>query len=103
MERNYFRRYRRRVAACAVMFLALGAPLQADSGPRHGIAMYGEPALPPDFVSLPYADPQAPQGGRLVEGATGGFDSLNPFILKGTAPWQLRFFGLRIPDGAKLG
>jgi len=91
MERNYFRRYRRRVAACAVMFLALGAPLQADSGPRHGIAMYGEPALPPDFVSLPYADPQAPQGGRLVEGATGGFDSLNPFILKGTAPWQLRF------------
>jgi peptide/nickel transport system substrate-binding protein len=53
--------------------------------------MYGEPALPPDFVSLPYANPDAPQGGRLVEGATGGFDSLNPFILKGTAPWQLRF------------
>lgn len=53
--------------------------------------MYGEPALPPDFVSLPYAKPDAPFGGRLVEGATGGFDSLNPFILKGTAPWQLRF------------
>ncbi|MDP5335886.1 MAG: extracellular solute-binding protein [Paracoccaceae bacterium] len=53
--------------------------------------MYGDPALPPDFVSLPYANPQAPQGGRMVEGATGGFDSLNPFILKGTAPWQLRF------------
>lgn len=53
--------------------------------------MYGAPALPPDFVSLPYANPQAPQGGRLVEGSTGGFDSLNPFILKGTAPWQLRF------------
>lgn len=53
--------------------------------------MYGAPALPPDFVSLPYANPQAPQGGRMVEGATGGFDSLNPFILKGTAPWQLRF------------
>ena len=53
--------------------------------------MYGEPVLPPDFVSLPYANPDAPSGGRLVEGATGGFDSLNPFILKGTAPWQLRF------------
>lgn len=24
-------------------------------------------------------------------GNTGGFDSLNPFVLKGTAPWQLRF------------
>lgn len=53
--------------------------------------MYGEPALPPDFVSLPYANPDAPKGGRIVMGNTGGFNSLNPFVLKGTAPWQLRF------------
>ncbi|WP_425046331.1 extracellular solute-binding protein [Primorskyibacter sp. S87] len=59
----------------------------------HGIAMYGEPALPPDFVSLPYANPDAPKGGRVVFGNTGGFDSLNPFVLKGTAPWQFRFWG----------
>jgi peptide/nickel transport system substrate-binding protein len=91
MERDYFRRYRRTATACALVFLALGAPVGAESTARHGIAMYGEPVLPPDFVSLPYANPDAPQGGRLVEGATGGFDSLNPFILKGTAPWQLRF------------
>ena len=25
--------------------------------------MYGEPALPPDFVSLPQANPDAPKGG----------------------------------------
>nr|WP_322868041.1 extracellular solute-binding protein [Aquicoccus sp. G2-2]MEA1113142.1 extracellular solute-binding protein [Aquicoccus sp. G2-2] len=55
--------------------------------------MYGSPALPPDFVSLPYANPDAPKGGRIVTGNTGGFDSLNPFILKGTPPWQLRFLG----------
>ena len=55
--------------------------------------MYGAPGLPPDFVSLPYANPEAPSGGRIVTGNTGGFDSLNPFILKGTAPWQLRFLG----------
>lgn len=55
--------------------------------------MYGEPALPPDFVSLPYANPDAPKGGRVVFGNTGGFDSLNPFQLKGTVPWQLRFWG----------
>jgi len=55
--------------------------------------MYGEPALPPDFVSLPYANPDAPKGGRVVFGNTGGFDSLNPFVQKGTAPWQLRFWG----------
>jgi peptide/nickel transport system substrate-binding protein len=55
--------------------------------------MYGTPALPPDFVSLPYANPDAPKGGRIVFGNTGGYDSLNPFIQKGTAPWQLRFWG----------
>ena len=55
--------------------------------------MYGQPALPPDFVSLPYANPDAPKGGRVVFGNTGGFDTLNPFVQKGTAPWQLRFWG----------
>lgn len=54
--------------------------------------MYGDPALPPDFVSLPYANPDAPKGGKVVFGNTGGFDSLNPFTLKGTSPWQLRFW-----------
>ncbi|MEM6309774.1 MAG: extracellular solute-binding protein [Pseudomonadota bacterium] len=53
--------------------------------------MYGEPALPKDFISLPYSNPDAPKGGRVVLGNTGGFDSLNPFIRKGTVPWQLRF------------
>jgi peptide/nickel transport system substrate-binding protein len=48
--------------------------------------MYGEPALPPDFVSLPYANPDAPKGGTIVFGEPGGFDSLNPYILKGRAP-----------------
>ncbi|MEM8731196.1 MAG: extracellular solute-binding protein [Pseudomonadota bacterium] len=54
--------------------------------------MYGEPALPPDFVSLPYANPNAPPGGTVVFANTGGFDSLNPFIQKGTVPWQARFW-----------
>ena len=35
---------------------------------KHGIAMYGEPDLPQDFVSLPYVNLDAPQGGRLVFG-----------------------------------
>ncbi|MFZ1725186.1 MAG: extracellular solute-binding protein [Albidovulum sp.] len=51
--------------------------------------MYGRPALPPDFVSLPYVNPDAPKGGRIVFGEPGGFDSLNPYILKGSAPWGL--------------
>ena len=54
--------------------------------PRHGIAMHGEPALPPDFQHLPYANPDAPKGGRIAFGNLGTFDSLNPFIVKGAAP-----------------
>ncbi len=58
--------------------------------PMHGIAMYGQPALPDGFNHLPYANPDALKGGRMVFGDTGGFDSLNPYILKGRAPWGVR-------------
>ena len=57
---------------------------------KHGIAMYGEPDLPQDFVSLPYVNTNAPQGGRLIFGERGGFDSFNPFILKGKAPYGIK-------------
>ena len=75
-------------AALAVLTMTAGTAL---AEPKHGIAMYGEPALPPDFVSLPYANPDAPKGGKIVQGEVGSFDSLNPHILKGSVPWQLRF------------
>ena len=78
----------RHILAAAVLALTLGS---AGAEPKHGIAMYGEPALPPDFVSLPYANADAPKGGRIVQGEVGSFDSLNPHILKGRVPWQLRF------------
>lgn len=48
--------------------------------------MYGDPALPPDFVALPYVNPEAPKGGRITFGEAGGFDSMNPWIVKGRAP-----------------
>ncbi|MGR3636639.1 MAG: extracellular solute-binding protein [Shimia sp.] len=75
-------------AAATVVFIGS----QGIAEPSHGIAMYGPPALPADFTALPYANPDAPKGGRIVTGNTGAFDSLNPFVLKGNAPWQLRFF-----------
>jgi peptide/nickel transport system substrate-binding protein len=59
--------------------------------PAHGIAMYGEPALPEGFTALPYANPEAPTGGRMATAEVGGFDSLNPYILKGSVPWQLSY------------
>jgi peptide/nickel transport system substrate-binding protein len=46
--------------------------------------MYGQPALPPDFVSLPQANPDAPKGGSITLSVNGSFDTLNPFITNGS-------------------
>ncbi|MBO9477123.1 ABC transporter substrate-binding protein [Shimia sp. R11_0] len=83
-----FPKIQRMTAALALVILGV----QAQAEPRHGIAMYGDPALPADFTALPYANPDAPKGGRVITGNSGSFDSLNPFVRKGTVPWQLRFF-----------
>jgi peptide/nickel transport system substrate-binding protein len=48
--------------------------------------MHGDPALGPGFAHLPYVNPAAPRGGRIVNGVLGTFDSLNPFVVRGTAP-----------------
>ncbi len=70
-----------RMAAPTVLALTIGA---AVAEPQHGIAMYGAPALPPDFVSLPQANPDAPKGGSITLAVNGGFDTLNPFITNGS-------------------
>jgi peptide/nickel transport system substrate-binding protein len=54
--------------------------------------MHGTPALPANFVHMPYANPDAPKGGRLVQGLLGTFDSLNPLIVRGLAVQQIRGF-----------
>ncbi|SDZ23686.1 peptide/nickel transport system substrate-binding protein [Jannaschia faecimaris] len=57
----------------------------------HGIALYGDPALPADYKHLPQVNPAAPKGGTFADGQVGSFDSLNPHIQQGNTPWQLRF------------
>ena len=80
MTRHLFRGLAAALALCAAT---------ARAEPQHGMAMYGDPALPPDFVALPYANPDAPTGGAIISAEVGTFDSLNPYVLKGTVPWQL--------------
>jgi peptide/nickel transport system substrate-binding protein len=84
-------------AACGTLLIGLavcgaaGALRGAHAAePRHAIAMHGAPALPAGFTRLPYANPAAPKGGRLVQGVLGTFDSLNPLIVKGIAPPSIR-------------
>ena len=71
----------RPVLALALTLLAAGA-LAVE--PRHGASMYGELKYGPGFEHFEYADPDAAKGGALTLSTIGTFDSLNPFILKGT-------------------
>jgi len=79
-----------------VVALILGlAPLSGSLAAEesYGIAMHGKPALPTGFSHLPYANPDAPKGGRLTWGVLGTFDSLNPLIVKGiVAVQQIRAY-----------
>lgn len=70
-----------------------GMPLTSEAAPSEGIAMYGEPALPQGFSSLPYADPAAPKGGAIRFGMSGSFDSLKPWVLKGNPVASQAFDG----------
>jgi len=91
MNMDFFQTVQSKFAHFAAGCALILAPGLSYGESAHGIAMYGAPALQADFKALPYANANAPKGGRIVLGNTGGFDSLNPFIRKGTVPWQLRF------------
>jgi microcin C transport system substrate-binding protein len=64
----------------------IGAPVQAQEGGTkvHALTLADAPKYGPDFKHLDYVNPDAPKGGTITQGATGTFDSLNPFIIKGT-------------------
>ena len=91
-----------RVAQCwrtaAGLLLALAVLAHGSFGEaqtaeaRHAIAMHGEPALPDGFSQMPYVNPAAPKGGRIVHGVLGTFDSLNPLIVRGIALQQVRTY-----------
>src|SRR5512141_2709883 len=50
---------------------------------RHAVSLLGEPKLPADYKHFEWVNPDAPKGGVLKLSAVGGFDSLNPFTVKG--------------------
>jgi peptide/nickel transport system substrate-binding protein len=74
------------LAGVASIALFSMVPRAAAAGSDHAVAMHGEPALPKGFAHLPYADPAAPKGGRIIFGQQGTFDSLNPLVVLGVAP-----------------
>jgi len=51
---------------------------------QYALSMYGDLKYPSDFTHFDYVNPDAPKGGIFKRASIGSFDSLNPFIVKGT-------------------
>ena len=77
----------------ALCFLVPLAAFAQDVVPKHGIAMHGDVKYAPGFAHLDYVNPEAPKGGTLKLATTGSFDTLNPFIVKGSPAAGLTFLG----------
>jgi peptide/nickel transport system substrate-binding protein len=73
-----------------LLSLLLLLPGRAVAEPQAGLAMHGEPLEVQGFTHFPYANPDAPKGGRVVFAVQGSFDSLNPLIVKGAAAEGVR-------------
>jgi microcin C transport system substrate-binding protein len=72
----------------SIRLLADAAPAGTET---YGLSIFGDLALPADFKSFAYVNPQAPKGGQLALQPSGGganvdpttFNSFNVYILKG--------------------
>src|SRR5918994_1921983 len=65
--------------------LARAQSAEPDIFKGHGLAMHGPPKYKADFAHFEFVNPQAPKGGSMYQAAAGAtFDSLNPFVLKGS-------------------
>ena len=69
-------------ASAATPAAAQGATITA-----HGIGVFDDLQLPPDFPHLPYVNPDAPKGGEISQAIpnSSGFDNYNPFTFRGRA------------------
>lgn len=75
----------RRFLFALVVALSFSCVSARAESPVHALAMHGAPKYGPDFTHFDYVNPDAPKGGQIrLASVGGGFDSLNPFILKGS-------------------
>lgn len=74
-----------------VLSLFVALPIASDQPNYKGpaISMYGDLKYGPDFKHFDYANPNAPKGGTVKMSASGTYDSMNQFILKGVWAYAL--------------
>ena len=74
----------RAVLAVALALSSFAAQAQ-NSRTSHGLSLFGDLKYPADFTHFDYVNPVAPKGGLVRMEATGTFDTLNPFVIKGNS------------------
>jgi len=79
-----------------VLLLFIVMPAQAEIVKQPYMVMHGEAKYAESFSHFDYVNPDAPKGGTLRNSAIGTFDSLNPFIIKGTPAAGLTFLGQNV-------
>lgn len=83
----------------SMMLLILLCPVQLFGA--HGISIDGTVKYSTGFRHFAYVNPGAPKGGSLILHDLGGFDKMNPYTLKGNAPYGLEtlvFETLAVPS-----
>ena len=79
--------------AVAVSWLAATAPAFGEEPWRHGGALFGALKHGPEFTHYPHVNADAPKGGALNQAITGGYDSFNPFVVRGRPAAGLDYTG----------
>lgn len=83
-------------ALSALVILGTAYSVQAEDGApvkSHAMVMHGEMKYGLGFTHFDYVNPEAPKGGILRQHVIGSFDSMNPFIVKGSPVAGINFIG----------
>ncbi|MCF7671351.1 extracellular solute-binding protein [Bacillus subtilis] len=70
------------ISAQAQIAVPQADAVEQGSAPSYALSMHGDVALPADYKSFAYTNPEAPKTGKITYGVVGTFDSLNPFVLQ---------------------
>ena len=81
-------------SASLLIALLVAAPALADEAKwHHGDTLFGKLKYDADFTHYDHVKPDAPKGGHLKRASFGGYDSFNPFVVRGRTPSGLSYFG----------
>jgi len=78
--------------AAALTLMAGLTHADEDITVSHGLSQFGDLKYGPDYPYFDYVNPNAPKGGEYSTWAFGTFDSMNPYITKGSAAGSASIF-----------